>query len=455
MFVILHYDDHVIAGLDGPKPKRISMSFFKSSLQAKQALRAFDAIKKSQMVVEFGLDGTILDANANFLDRFGYQLDDVKDKHCNTIKRPEDRDSSDDRQLWTAMRSGIAQFNEEARIAKNGTLIWLSATYIPVLDEAGKPVRIIQLATCVTDQKTRQLETAGKSNAVSRVQAMIEFDLEGVILDANENFLRVVGYSLAEIKGKHHIMFVEPSLKNSSEYQDFWSALRAGDYKSGEFKRIAKSGADVWIIGSYNPIFDDKGKPFKIVKFATDVTTQKLATVELLGQMAAISKSQAVIEFAMDGTILDANENFLKALGYSLVEIKGRHHSMFVDAATRSSNEYGEFWAALGHGQYQAAEYKRIGKGGAEVWIQASYNPILDVMGKPFKVVKYATDITKQVRTRMGNERVCGMMDTVAAGAEELNASVREIRGDGQITEGGRRCRPAGRDRRCSGAKFE
>ena len=217
MFVILHYDDHVIAGRDGPKPRRISMSFFKSNFQAKQALRAFDAIKKSQMVVEFGLDGTILDANAKFLDRFGYQLDDVKDKHCNTLKRPEDHDSSDDRQLWASLRSGIAQFNDEARIAKNGTLIWLSATYIPVLDEAGKPARVIQLATCVTDQKTRQLEIAGKSNAVSRVQAMIEFDLEGVILDANENFLRVLGYSLAEIKGKHHSMFVEPSLKNSSE----------------------------------------------------------------------------------------------------------------------------------------------------------------------------------------------------------------------------------------------
>jgi methyl-accepting chemotaxis protein len=129
----------------------------------------------------------------------------------------------------------------------------------------------------------------------------------------------------------------------------------------------------------------------------------------------------------MDGTILDANENFLKTLGYKLDEIKGRHHSMFVDEAYRQSYEYKEFWAALNRGEYQAAEYKRIGKGGKEVYIQASYNPIMDLNGKPFKVVKYATDVTKQVLVRMGNERVRSMMESVAAGSEELNASVREI----------------------------
>ena len=164
-----------------------------------------------------------------------------------------------------------------------------------------------------------------------------------------------------------------------------------------------------------------------MVKFATDVTAEKLKTADLAGQIAAIGKSQAVIEFNMDGTIITANDNFLGALGYSLDEIKGKHHSMFVEPAERDSAAYREFWATLNRGEYQAGEYKRIGKGGKEVWIQASYNPILDLNGKPFKVVKYATDITRQVLVRMGNERVRGMMESVAAGAEELNASVREI----------------------------
>ena len=164
-------------------------------------------------------------------------------------------------------------------------------------------------------------------------------------------------------------------------------------------------------------MLDEKGKPFRVVKFATDVTSQKLSTADLAGQISAIGKSQAVIEFNMDGTIIGANQNFLKTVGYALDEIRGRHHSMFVDPVEREGAAYREFWAALNRGEYQAAEYKRIGKNSKEVWIQASYNPILDLNGKPFKVVKYATDTTAQVLVRMGNERVRGMMELVAAGA--------------------------------------
>jgi methyl-accepting chemotaxis protein len=237
---------------------------------------------------------------------------------------------------------------------------------------------------------------AGQVAAIRKSQAVIEFAMDGTILDANDNFLKALGYRLEEIKGQHHSMFVEPAYKQSSEYREFWAALNRGEYQAAEYKRIGKGGKEVWIQASYNPIMDLDGKPFKVVKYATDTTTQKLQNADYVGQIAAISKSQAVIEFKMDGTVLAANDNFLKVLSYSLDEIKGRHHSMFVDEAFRQSYEYKEFWAALNRGEYQAAEYKRLGKGGKEVWIQASYNPILDLNGKPFKVVKYATDITPQ-----------------------------------------------------------
>jgi methyl-accepting chemotaxis protein len=222
-------------------------------------------------------------------------------------------------------------------------------------------------------------------------------------------------------------MFVEATTRDSSAYREFWASLNRGDYQMAEYKRIGKGGKEVWILASYNPILDENGKPFKVVKFATDVTEDKLRTSDLAGQIAAIGKSQAVIEFNMDGMVRTANDNFLKALGYSLEDIKGHHHSMFVDPAERDTLAYREFWASLNRGEYQAAEYKRIGKGGREVWIQASYNPIMDLNGKPFKVVKYATDTTDQVIARMKSERVRSMMESVAAGAEELNASVREI----------------------------
>ena len=275
--------------------------------------------------------------------------------------------------------------------------------------------------------RLQNLSFASQSNAISRAQAVIEFDMDGTVLTANDNFLKTLGYSLDEIRGKHHSMFVEPGERDSAAYQEFWAKLNRGDFDTGEYKRIGKGGKEVWIMASYNPVLDERGKPLKVVKFATDVTEQKLKTADLAGQIAAIGKSQAVIEFRMDGTIIGANENFLGTLGYTLGEIQGRHHSIFVEPAERDSSTYREFWANLNRGDYQAGEFKRIGRGGKEVWIQASYNPILDLNGKPFKVVKYASDTTKQVLNRMANERVRGMMESVAAGAEELNASVREI----------------------------
>ncbi|MCW5703690.1 MAG: PAS domain-containing methyl-accepting chemotaxis protein [Bradyrhizobium sp.] len=275
--------------------------------------------------------------------------------------------------------------------------------------------------------RLQNIEYAAQAAAAGRAQAVIEFNMDGTIVTANENFLGAMGYSLAEIQGKHHSMFVEPAYRDSSDYREFWAKLNRGEYQAAEYKRIAKGGREVWILASYNPVLDEKGKPFKVVKFATDVTAQKLRNADLAGQLEAIGKSQAVIEFNLDGTIITANNNFLAALGYSLGDIKGRHHSMFVDQAERDAPAYREFWAALNRGEYQAGEFKRVARGGKEIYIQASYNPILDLNGKPFKVVKYASDVTKQVLVRMGNERVRGMMESVAAGAEELNASVREI----------------------------
>jgi methyl-accepting chemotaxis protein len=244
-------------------------------------------------------------------------------------------------------------------------------------------------------ESTQDLQ--GKVDAINRSQAVIEFTLDGTIVHANENFLNAVGYSLDEIKGKHHSMFVEAGYSQSSDYRAFWQKLGRGEFDAAQYKRIGKGGREIWIQASYNPIMDAKGKPCKVVKFASDITEQKKIAADFEGQIAAIGKSQAVIEFTLDGTIIRANDNFLKTLGYTLDEVKGQHHSMFAEAAYRQSPEYRAFWQKLGRGEFDAGQYKRLGKGGREIWIQASYNPIMDASGKPFKVVKYATDITAQV----------------------------------------------------------
>jgi methyl-accepting chemotaxis protein len=386
-----------------------------------------EAINRSQAVIEFNMDGTIITANKLFLDLLGYRLEQIQGKHHSMFVSSSQRDSADYRAFWAALNRGEYQAAEYKRIAKDGREVWIQASYNPVLGKDKKPVRVIKFATDITRQKIRSMADAGKIAAINRSQAVIEFNLDGTIVTANENFLKAMGYALNEIQGKHHSLFVTPADRDSAAYREFWAALNRGDYQAGEYKRIGKGGREVWVQASYNPLIDEMGKPFAAVKFATDVTDQKLRSADLSGQIAAIGESQAVIEFNLDGTIINANDNFLRALGYSLGEIKGKHHSLFVDPAERDGAAYREFWVALNRGEYQSGEFKRIGKGGRDVWIQASYNPILDLNGKPFKVVKYATDTTKQVLMRMGNERVRGMLETVASGAEELNASVREI----------------------------
>ena len=385
------------------------------------------AIGRSQAVIEFTMDGTILGANKNFLNALGYGLEEIKGKHHSMFVPADQRDSAEYRAFWAALNRGEFQAAEFKRVAKGGREIWIEASYNPILDADGKPVKVVKFATDVTQKKIRGMADASKIAAINRAQAVIEFNLDGTILIANENFLKAMGYSLNEIQGKHHSMFVMPEERGSAAYREFWARLGRGEYQAGEYKRIGKGGKEVWILASYNPLMDETGKCFGVVKFATDVSAQKLRNADLAGQIEAIGKSQAVIEFNMDGTIITANDNFLKTVGYVLSEITGKHHSMFVEPSERDGAGYREFWASLNRGQYQAGEYKRIGKGGREVYIQASYNPIHDLNGKPFKVVKYATDTTKQVLVRLGNERVRGMMESVAAGAEELNASVREI----------------------------
>jgi methyl-accepting chemotaxis protein len=401
--------------------------FSRSNSVARAALAQVAAISKSQAVIEFNPDGTIVTANGNFLKTLGYSLGEIQGKHHSMFVEPAMRDSAAYREFWAKLNRGEFQAAEYKRIGKGGKEVWIQASYNPMLDRNGKVYRVIKVATEITAEKLRSMEDAGMIAAIGRAQAVIAFNLDGTIITANENFLKTLGYSLGEIQGKHHSMFVEPATRDTAAYREFWASLNRGEYQSAEYKRIGKGGKEVWILASYNPILDEKGKPFKVVKFATDVSEQKLRTADLAGQIAAIGKSQAVIEFNMDGSILTANENFLNALGYSLREIQGKQHSMFVDAADRDSAAYREFWVNLNAGKYPAGEFKRIGKGGREIWIQASYNPILDLNGKPFKVVKYATDTTAQVIARKRSDSVRGMMETVAAGAEELNASVREI----------------------------
>jgi methyl-accepting chemotaxis protein len=376
------------------------------------------AIQKSQAVIEFKLDGTILTANENFLTTVGYTLDEIRGEHHSMFVEPSYRQSVEYRLFWEKLGRGEFDAGQYKRVAKGGREVWIQASYNPILDRAGRPVKIVKYASDITRQKLDEANFAGQLAAIGKAQAVIEFSLDGKVLTANQNFLDTLGYTLDEIRGQHHGTFVDPEYRQSVEYRLFWEKLGRGEYDAGQYKRVAKGGREIWIQASYNPILDFNGKPMKVVKYATDITQQKLAAANFEGQLAAIGKSQAVIEFSLDGKIQTANENFLGALGYSLEEIRGQHHSMFVEPSYRQSAEYRMFWEKLGRGEYDAGQYKRLGKGGREIWIQASYNPILDLNGKPMKVVKYATDITAQVQAQAALQLAVGQTQEVVGAAK-------------------------------------
>lgn len=247
------------------------------------------------------------------------------------------------------------------------------------------------------DELRNQLE------GISASQAMIEFEIDGTIIAANDNFCNTLGYRLEEIQGKHHSIFVDKQHTQSLEYQEFWNDLRSGKSQTGEFCRLNKNAKNVWILASYNPIKDESGKIYKIIKLASDITTKKLESMasqaeanEYANQLNGFSASQAMIEFEPDGTIVTANENFCTGLGYRLEELEGKHHRLFVEDSYSRSPEYRQFWNDLQSGIFQAGEFCRVTKSGSDIWILASYNPIKDENGKTYKVIKLATDITEK-----------------------------------------------------------
>lgn len=367
------------------------------------------ALSQSQAIIEFKVDGTILSANDNFLEAMGYQLADIQGRHHRIFMPTEDAETQEYRNFWSELADGRFFSGEFRRKNRQGEDVWIQASYNPIRNDSGEVIKVIKFASDITAKKIQSMDYQGKIQAIGRSQAVIEFTPEGNIITANDNFLSAMGYSLAQIQGKHHRIFMPAADVASPAYQTFWQELRQGQFSQGEFKRVTSRGQDVWIQASYNPILDDTGKVVKVVKFASDITAQKLKNADFEGQIKAIGRSQAVIEFAADGTILQANDNFLNGLGYRLDEIKGRHHRMFVSEQERNSQEYQAFWQKLGNGDFFSGEFMRINKQGSEIWIQASYNPILDETGKVLKVVKYASDITAQ------KQAVTAIMEAVMA----------------------------------------
>lgn len=258
------------------------------SLPGTHAKAVLAALGRSLAIIEFDTSGKILSANENFCAAMGYTADQLIGKHHSMFCEPSYANSDDYRQFWKNLAAGRFDKRQYKRIANGGQEVWIEASYNPVM--AGGSVKsVVKLATVITETKRKASEDAGKLEAISRVQAIIEFTPTGNIITANQNFLDAVGYKLEEIQGKHHRIFCENSVRNDPSYNEFWKTLAGGTFTAAEYKRLSKSGKPIWIQASYNPIFDENGKVFKIVKYATDVTDRVVAVDDIAASLTALS----------------------------------------------------------------------------------------------------------------------------------------------------------------------
>ena len=240
-------------------------------------------------------------------------------------------------------------------------------------------------------------EQKGLLEAIDRSMAVIEFDLDGVVLTANDNFLKTTGYRADQVIGQPHRLFCTPEFGRSAQYTELWSRLKNGQFQSGTFERVNSQGQPIWLEANYNPIKDASGRVVKVVKYAMDVTTKVQQESEANAKLQAIDRAMAVIEFDLDGGILTANQNFLTRMGYTLAELKGKHHRLFCRADLVNSSAYEDFWRRLNQGELFQGQFERVDKRGQTVWLEANYNPVYDASGRLCKVVKFATDVTARV----------------------------------------------------------
>lgn len=356
-------------------------------------------VDMTSIVSEADLRRDIITINEKCIEISKYSRDELIGKPHNTTRHP-DMPKEVFKEMWATIGRGKPFRGIIKNRAKDGTPYYVDAVIAPVMGPNGKPVKYIGVRYDITAAEIERQNAKGILNAIDRSYAYMEFDSQGKILAVNGNFDSMLSFGNSEAVGTNIKNLFDPNYVNSRDYADFWKDLVAGQCRSGIFKYISKDGREVWVQCVFAPVTDEMGRVAKYVNISTDTTAEKLRIADFEGQMAAVGKSQAVIEYSLDGKVLKANENYLKALGYTIDEIQGRHHSMFVAENEAQSPQYRELWAKLNRGEFESNDYRRIGKGGKEVFVQASFNPILDLNGKPFKIVEYATDVTATVAAR-------------------------------------------------------
>ena len=354
------------------------------------------AIGNASGVLEFDLEGAVINTNQSLANFLGYEVEEFKSKHHLDICPAGYQESAEYKDLMDVVLKGGFKFDTYRRIDKEGNIVWLEGVYSPILDSDGKPTKVMFFCQDATERRERNSENRGKLSALDRAMAVMEIDLQGNIITANAEYISRLGYAnVEELTGKSLKSIFADNNMSATEYDSLWRALMSNQFVTNAFKNLTKTGQEVWMEGTYNPITDYDGNVFKVVAYMQDITERRERNSENRGKLQAIDITNGVIEFDLKGNILTANENFLKAVGYSLPELKGHHHRILVTPSYAQSEEYRQLWERLGEGKPVEGDFQRVKKDGSTVWLRAAYNVIFDYDGNAYKVVKYATDITE------------------------------------------------------------
>ena len=453
-----------------PVAKSLPRASTSKDAQEVQALRLqIEAMYRSQAVIEFDLEGNILTANENFLNMLGYTLDEVEGRHHRMFFDATEALSPAYKKLWQALGRGESQIADFKGIAKGGREVWMLASYSPVLDSDGHPLKVIEFATDVSAAKA---ELKARTDIMNLTSIVSESDLRGDILSINERFCQVSKYSAEELIGKPHNTTRHPDMPKEV-FRELWATIGRGNMFRGTIKNRAKDGTPYYVDAVVAPILGDNGKPKKYLGVRYDITETEVERQNMRGIFRAIDSAYAYIEFDTEGNVLQANQNFCDVMEYTADALKGRHHRTFCDKDTAGSPEYQQFWPDLKAGKSKSGEFKRVARSGKELYLQAVYSPVTDETGRVVKVVKIATNVTAAVAQRLalvkvlndvaenaqtlssaseeltansqqmvanaeetslqagvvstGAQRVSANVQTVAAGSEEMSASIREI----------------------------
>lgn len=404
------------------------------------------SIDKSMAMVEYDLDGNIIMVNNSFLELTGYSSEELMRKHHNIFLPEKEQGTSESERFWTTLQKGMFEQGNFKRLGKFGKEIWFNSVYNPIPGRDGHIYKIVQFATDITERMLSSLDYEGQVAAISRSNAVAEFNMEGLLLDANEPFLKIAGKKINEIKNQPFADFWKEEFKNQAH--EIWDELTQSNFVEGEYEWATERELPLWVKGTFNPILDMNGDPFKVVLIANDITHPKMLQIEngqqlnmlaakemesrknlrqmteaqeqlkkseaqIRGQMNAINATNAKVEFNLEGAIISANEIFLNITGFSEEEITDYSHELLLF----EPEENGAFWEQLLEGESMIGEFLYKKRSGEELWVHASFTPILDVDGQPYKILSLATDITE----RKHNE------SKIVEANEKLNLTLYEL----------------------------